>query len=470
MDTLTGGLMPKTLIKAGTIVTMNSERSILREGFISIDGKLITAIGDSTSRIDERTFDRVIDARDKIVFPGLINTHTHIFQSLLRGIGQDLPVWEWFASTLDKTVGFLTKQDCYIAAKLGAVEAIKSGTTCILDYNYPHPVPQLADETIKAFQEVAIRGILARGIIDMGDVHASIVHTTETEIQDCKRLLNEYHGLDDGMVQIWLAPYTIFSTSIEAFMQAKELADAYETGLTVHAATPSTLEASYKLYGMTDLEHEERIGFLGPNVLAVHCTTDLSDRHLRMMSERGVKVSHNPASNAYLGEGIAPISKMVAHGIQVSLGTDGPSSNNNHDMIGILKLTALLQKVANLDPTAITAEKVLEFATIEAAHCLGLDSQIGSIEIGKKADIMIMDPWKPNTIALHDPVASLVYSCTQENVDTVLIDGKLVMENREILTVDEHSTLVEAQESAERLLHNTGISNLRSRPWRPIAF
>lgn len=462
--------MLQTLIKAGTIVTMNPERRIINEGFISIKGKLISAIGDNPSSVDESNFDKVIDARDKIVFPGLINTHTHIFQSLLRGIGQDMPVWEWFSSTLDHTVGYLTDQDCYISAKLGAIEAIKSGTTCILDYNYPHPTPRLTDEAIKAFREVAIRGILARGIIDMGDVHASIVHDTESEIEDCKRLLEEYHGLDDGMIWIWLAPYTIFSTSVEAFMKAKELADSYKTGLTMHAATPSTLEAAQKLYGMTDLEHEERIGFLGPNVLAVHCTTDITDRHLRMMSERGVKVSHNPASNAYLGEGIAPISKMVANGIQVCLGTDGPASNNNHDMIGILKLTALLQKVANLDPTAITAEKVLEFATIEAADCLGLSSQIGSIETGKRADIMIIDPWKPNTIALHDPVASLVYSCTQENVDTVLIDGKVVMQNREILTVDEHSVLVSAQESAERLLHYSGISELRSRPWRSIAF
>ena len=457
------------IVTGGTVVTLDPQRRVIDQGAVLIRGNIIEAIGDAEEIKGGTDAIRVLDAKGKLIFPGLINTHTHIFQTLLRGIGQDMPVWEWFAKTLDTAVGYLTPEDCYISAKLGAIEAIKSGTTCILDYNYPHPQPRLADEAIRAFQDVGIRAILARGIIDMGDVHASIVHGTQSEVADCERLIQQYHGHGDGMVHIWIAPYTIFSTSIEAFKRAKELADQHNTGLTVHAATASTLEAAAELYGMGDIAHEEDIGFLAPNVLAVHCV-DLTDRDLRIMKVRGVKVSHNPASNAYLGEGIAPISKMIAYGIPVSLATDGPASNNNHDMIAILKLTALLQKVNALDPTAITAEKVLEMATIEGAQCIGLEGMIGSIEPGKKADLMLIDPWKPNTIALHDPVSSLVYSCTQENVHTVVVNGKVVMENRELKTVDEMATLGEAQRAAEALLERANLSHLRRRPWRPIAF
>jgi 5-methylthioadenosine/S-adenosylhomocysteine deaminase len=458
------------LVAHGTLITLDPSRRIIEDGAILIEGNTIRAVGNYEEFAGLSNDKRVLDASGKIIFPGLINTHTHIFQTLLRGIGQDLPVWDWFSTALDTTVSHLTPEDCYISAKLGAIEAVKSGTTCILDYNYPHPVPKLADETIRAFQEVGIRGIVARGIIDTGEAHARIVNETESELADCERLIREYDGLDDGMLHIWIAPYTIFSASAEAFKLAKKMADRFNTRLTVHAATPTTIEAAQDLFGMDDLTFEENIGFLGPDVLAVHCTTGMSSSILELLRARGVSISHNPASNAYLGEGIAPVREMIAHGIPVCLGTDGPSSNNNQDMIATLKLTALMQKADALDPTVITAEEVVEMATITAARCIGLDHMIGSIEPGKRADLMIIDPWLPNTIALHDPVASLVYSCTQENVHTVIINGRIVMENRRLKTVEEGATLMQAQHAAEALLERAALSSFRRRPWRSIIY
>ena len=445
------------VIEDVTIVTMDPSRKIIDRGFITISNGIIDSVesGLFSKKISSST--RIIDGSRKVLFPGLINTHTHFFQTLLRGVGQDLPVWEWFSVALDTAVGHLTLEDCYFGALVGSLEAIKSGTTCVLDYNYPHPLPMMADETIRAFKDVGIRGILARGIIDTGEAHKSIIQSLDSELEDCERLIKKYHGRDDGMIHIWVAPYTIFSTSEEGFRRAKFLADKYNTRLTVHAATPSTIEAAEKLYGVGDLQHEEDIGFLGSNLLAVHCTTGINKKSLDQLSKWGVHVSHNPVSNAYLGEGIAPVCDMLDSGIGVCLGTDGPASNNNMDMIETLKVTALMQKVDALDPSVINAQKVLEMATIDGAYCLGQEDCIGSIEVGKKADMMIVDPWKPNSIALNDPVASLVYSCTQENVDTVIVDGKIVMENRIISTIDEKSVLLEAQKSAEVLWEKAEI-------------
>lgn len=442
----------------GTIITMDADKRVIERGSIEVTGNRIESILPNSKFINDNAAKKTIDASGKLIFPGLINTHTHTFQALIRGIGQDLPVWDWFQNVIDKVVEQLTPRDCYLAGKISAIEAIKSGTTCLLDYNYPHPFPFMSDEVITAFGEVGIRGILARGVLDTGDVHKSIVHDTEFELADCERLLQTYHRANDGMIQVWLAPYTIFSTKQETFIELKKLADKYKTGVTIHAATPSTIEASMNLYGLGDLAFENSIGFLDSNLLAVHCT-NLNEDDMELLKKWNVKISHNPASNGYLGEGISPVRNLLQNGIIVGLATDGPASNNNQDLLSILKLTALLQKIDSLDPTAISANQVLEMATIGGAKCLGIDNEIGSIEIGKKADLIIVDPWKANSIALHDPIANLVYSCTQENIHTVIIDGKLVMENRHMVLVDETSTLLETQEAADHLLDRAGIKN-----------
>jgi 5-methylthioadenosine/S-adenosylhomocysteine deaminase len=444
-------MKPDLVISGGTLITMDRDRSIVENGTIHIkDGKIIY-LGAEEQDSQQLLDCRRIDAKGKFIFPGFINTHTHIFQTLIRGFGQDLPVWNWFEKFLDPVVENLSVADAYVSAKLGSIEAIRSGTTTILDYNYPHPHPGMAEETIHAFQEVGIRGILARGIIDTGSVHKKIIHSTRDEMKACESLLKTYGDFTDRMISIWLAPYSIFSTSKEAFIQTKELADHYHAWISVHAATPSSIESALALYGVDDIAFEESIGFLGPNVLAVHCCADLPERTLNTMRDYGVKVSHNPVSNAYLGEGIAPIAEMVAKGIKVSLATDGPASNNNQDMVAVLKFAALLQKVSKLDPTALTAWKTLEMATIEGAECVGMDDCIGSLEPGKQADLILVDLNTAGTVAYADPVSSLVYSATQENIHTVLVNGRVIMEDRKIRTVDEGQTLDSARESGRKL-------------------
>ena len=435
------------VLENGNLITMNNNNDILLNKDVYIDEGEIIAIKETTNKGKKPDCRKNIDVTNKYLLPGFINTHTHIFQTLLRGIGADLNVWEWFKIALDDHVSNLKKEHCFISAKLGAMEAIRSGTTTILDYNYPHPTKFLVDECFNAFNSVGIRSIIARAIIDQGKAHPEIINNSEDEINDCIRLLEKYHQNGSDMQHVWLAPYTIFSTSLKAYRQIVKLAEEFDTFLTIHASTPSTIEESKNLYGKKDLEFQYSQNFLSKNVLAAHCTTDIDENVLAMLKECEVKISHNPASNCYLGEGIAPIKEMLEHGITVGLGTDGPASNNNHDMIFILKLTALLQKVKYLNPEAISAEKVLRLATIEGAKCLGLENIIGSIELGKKADISIFDLHSLNTSTMHEPIKSIVYSSNQENVSDVIIDGKVILKDRKFVNQNEKEVI----ESAELL-------------------
>jgi len=445
------------VLKNGNLITMNNNNEILYNKDIFIKDGEIIAIKDSSNKknfVSKSNY----DVTGKYLLPGFINTHTHIFQTLLRGIGADLNVWDWFKAALDDHVANLKKEHCFISAKLGAMEAIKSGTTTILDFNYPHPSEFLVDECFDAFSSVGIRSIIARAIIDQGKAHPKIINDSEKEINDCIRLLEKYQQNDDDMQYVWLAPYTIFSTSLKTYKKIFELANEFKTFLTIHASTPSTIEESKALYGMRDIEFQYSQNLLAKNVLAAHCTTEIDQNILNVLKECQVKISHNPASNCYLGEGIAPITEMIKQGLTVGLGTDGPASNNNHDMIFIIKLTALLQKVKYLKPEAISAETVLRLATIEGAKCVGLEKIIGSLEIGKKADISIFDLNSLNTVTLHDPIKSIVYSSDKSNVRDVIINGKFILKRRKFLEQNENDVIENSQLLGEELVNTLNMN------------
>jgi 5-methylthioadenosine/S-adenosylhomocysteine deaminase len=447
---------PRTCLINGHIVTVDPDDTDFAPGYLLIEGSRIVGLGPMADYRPAGDVDE-LDCTGKFIFPGLVNTHTHSFQTLIRGVGEGLPVWEWFSQALDAVVGNITVDDAERSAQVSALEAIRSGTTCILDYNYPHPQPGMADAAIRGFKSVGIRVILARGIIDCGDVHSTIINDTDAELEDCQRLINMHHKSDDDTVRVWVAPYTVFSTSRTAFSRAVHLARAHGTGITIHAATPSTLEAAHELFGSTDIAYEKELGALGSNMLLVHCT-HLSPVDITTIAESAACVSHNPASNAYLGEGTTPVIDLMSRGIVVGLGTDGPASNNNQDMIAVMKLTALLQKLVHQDPGVISARTVLRLATMGGATCLGWSDEIGSLEVGKRADLIIVNPWLPNTVTFGDPVASLVYSATQENVETVLVNGRFIMKNRLFAELDVADILACAQREGTALRSRSGLA------------
>ena len=463
------------IIKDTTIVTMNPAREVLYGAAIAIDKGRILEVGESdTLAAKYRDARRAIDGEGKAVFPGLINTHNHLFQTNLKGMGDDKVLKDWLNDMTYPVGGMLQPEDCYTGALIGCIEGIRSGVTTQLDYMYPHPMDGLDDAVIRVFRELKIRGIFGRGYMDCGaefGVRREIMQTPEKIEADVRRLVEQYQGADNGRISIWLAPAITWGTSAECLRLTAKLKKELGLGLTIHTAeTMFDRESTIALHGVDDLDILVQYGLLDEKTLLVHCV-QLTDRDLRIIKYHGAKVSHNPVSNMYLSSGVAPIPKMNMANIDVSLGTDGAASNNSNDMLEVLKLTALLQKVTHRDPTIMTADKVLEMATIEGARCLGMDHEIGSIEPGKRADLFVFNPERNiKAIPMHHTVSTLVYSSSMDNIETVLVDGEPVLLDGVLTTMDEEIVIKRCRAQADDLAERTGTTSLKRRPWRSLSY
>ncbi len=429
--------MADILIKDGYIITMDAQRRILERGSVAIGGDKITAVGKD---VEERA-DTVIDARGKAVLPGLINAHTHLSMTLLRGVADDMPLMEWLEKKIWPIEKNLTAQDCYHGALLGCLEMIKSGTTCFADQYF------FMEDVARAVEEAGLRAMLSYGIIELGDPKRR-----ESELRAGEKLVKTCHGAAGGRIQTMFGPHASYTCSPECLMQVKELAKKYKVGIHTHISeTQDEVDKIMKEYGKRPVEHLDSIGFLGPEVLAAHCIW-LTEREIGIIQKQGVKPVHNPVSNMKTASGVAPVPEMLAAGIPVSLGTDGAASNNSLDMFNEMKFAALLSKVHKLDPVAVPAQVALEMATINGAIALGLQDSIGSLEAGKKADIVLVDLQKPHFKPLHSVISHLVYSAVGSDVDTTIVDGKVLMRGRKVLTLDEDKVLMEAQKSSDDFL------------------
>lgn len=455
------------LLKNGIIVTVNPDREVLFHGAVAVQGNKIVDVGESTA-LEAKYPDaaQVTDLEGKIVFPGFVNTHNHLFQTLLKGLGDDMVLKDWLETMTFPAATNLTREDCYLAAMLGCMEGLHSGITTMLDYMYPHPTGELSDGVIDAMRELGIRGILGRGCMDTGaqfGVHPGIMQDMDTIEKDLRRLFETYHNSENGRIKIWVAPAAMWSNSRPLLEMLWRVTNEYKSGFTVHISeTPFDRDAAEELHGKPDAELLEEMGIVGPNVLMVHCCY-LTDKDIAMAKKYDMKVSHNVCSNQYLSSGVADVPKMLRNGITVSLGVDGAASNNAQDMVELMKFTALQHKVATRDPLAMTAEKVLEMATIDGARALGMEDEIGSLEVGKKADLVIFDPVEcPKAIPMHNPVSTLVYSASMKNIVGAMVDGKVVMENGVITTVkDEKEIYRRVQKCAEDLCERGHITNRR---------
>ena len=454
--------MASVFIKNATVVTMDKKRRIIKSGAVAIEDDKIVAVGKTEALKKEyNNSDKVIDANGNILMPGLVNTHTHLFQSLGKNLGTDVDLLSWFKAAWAPLVEGLRDEDYYNAVKLGCLEAIKTGTTTILGYEHAlNAHPRAVDKVIRALLESKIRAILGYGYQDTGEeIGAPKIALRETSeiIHDLERILKIYNeSSTNDMLKIWLAPGTINWLSDELIKETKRLAEEYNTGITIHMdETRAEYEYSKRTRGFSEIGYAYKLGLLGPKTLAVH-TVWADDDGINLLAKTDTKVSHNPISNMYLASGVAPIPKMLANGITVGLATDGPTSNNNHDMFDVIRVTPLLHKVTNLDPLALSAEKTLEMATIMGARAVLMEDLIGSIEVGKKADLIILTLKNPNVIPITYHPAAIVYSASSENVITTIINGEVLMENKRILHMNEEEILKNAQKSLERILDRSG--------------
>ncbi len=428
--------MSTTLIKNGYLITMNEDRDSYSQGDVAIRNDKIVDVGEDLDFEAET----VIDAEDKIVMPGLVNTHTHLSMVLLRGYADDMKLQPWLEEKIWPMEANLDASMVYDGARLGCLEMIKSGTTCFADQYF------FMDKVAKAVKESGLRSTLSYGIIEENDPEKR-----EEELEAAEELVENYEGAANGRIETMFGPHSTYTCSPECLKEVKKLADKYDVGIHIHLSENSQeVEDVKNKHDKRPPEVLESIDFFGPNVLAAHCTK-LNEREARILEENDVKVAHNPVSNMKLASGIAPISDLVSRDMTVGVGTDGASSNNSLDMFEEMKFGALLAKIGMENPTVIPAEKALEMVTIDGAKALGREDEIGSLEAGKKADIILIDLKNAHHTPIYSVESHLVYSSNGSDVDTVIVDGDVLMENRNVKTLEEKEVRDRCQKSSEKL-------------------
>lgn len=453
------------------IVTMNRSRDVLEGASLCVDADRIVDIGGADEILARHADAEIDDCTGKLVIPGMVNTHTHLFQTLLKGLGDDMELKKWFACMTGPAAVHLTRDDILAAARHGCVESIRSGVTTLVDFQYVHVQPGMTDAVVEAFEQTGMRGFVCRGFMTTGSEFGApeeLIEDVETVMADVRAAARR-HNRPGGRVQVGIAPCMVWTVDREAYRRTRELADDENILITTHLSeTDFEIERSRADYDCTDTQMLGELGFWGPDVLAVHCV-NCNSHDIRTLKYHGVKISHNPCSNLYLASGIAPIPEMLASGLTVGLGSDGPASSNNHSLFQAMKFAALVQKGVHRDATIVTAERALEMATIEGARAVGLENEIGSLEVGKKADLVVVDIDGPWLTPFHNAASALVYSALGHEVSTVMIDGRIVMRDRQVLSVDEAQTRQSAQDAADALSERASVSHLKKRPWRSVA-
>ena len=424
------------LIKNALILNPNNFEEKVQSLLIKND--LIAEIADE---IDEGNVDKIIDASGKVLLPGFVNTHTHLSMTLFRGLADDLSLDSWLNDHIWPMEANLNGDYCYIGALLGAVELIKSGTTTFSDMYF------YMEDVARAVDEAGIRAVLSYGMIDFGDAEKR-----EAEIKENLTLFENCNGMADGRIKVFFGPHSPYTASEELLIKVRQLADEYNMGIHIHVSeTQKEIDDVSAEKGLRPFEYLDKIGFLGPDVVAAHSVW-LSDEEIEIIKKNDVKISHNPCSNMKLASGVAPVSKLIENDICVSIGTDGASSNNNLDLIEELKTASLLQKVSTLDPNVLNSYEAIAMGTIKGAEALGLDDEIGSIEVGKKADIILIDTNCANMVPDSSTLTSnIIYSANGSNVDTTICNGKILMENKKLVALDEQEIYDNAREAIKNL-------------------
>lgn len=438
------------------VVTLDRERRIVRDGSILVEGSRITRVDKAAALAGVRA-DRVIDARDFVVTPGFVNNHMHVsYAHPVRGIfpdDLDPVVYLGHVFTLQGAMG---EEDEYLTSLLAITELLRGGTTCFLDPGST----KFIDTCLRAYEESGCRIVVGDQVVDRPNPVRLPVSSTEEAIRRMDAAVTTYDGRLDGRVRAWAMPFDAAFCSDELLRAAKAIADRTGTGLTLHQANRTGAVRFYReQHGVRPVEYLDRLGVLGPNVLLAH-VIDLDDAEIAAIARTGTKTVMCPTAALKMGSRMtatARLPEMVAQGICVSLGTDAGNNSNLLETMRSMYLAAVLYKDARGTTGVVPAEMALELATLEGARALGLDADIGSVEAGKKADLVLFDTRRPEWSALHNPVNTLVYNADGRSVDTVVVDGRVVIEHGKATYVDERALIGKVQSLGERLLERTGI-------------
>jgi len=426
------------IIKNGTILTLDSKNSILENGFLCIRGDSIFKIGAGNPTSFKA--EKIIDAGGGLILPGLVNCHTHAAMSLFRGLADDLPLMEWLNNYIFPAESKMDAEFVYTGTLLALAEMIMSGTTTFCDMYL------FEEEVAKAARKAGVRCLVGEVLYDFPSPNYGPV---EKGLEYTESLIQKWRN--DPLVSIAVEPHSLFTCSPELLTASNELALKYNVPLIIHVAETLTEVAEIKeKYGKTPVKHLDSLGLLGPHLIADHCV-HLENSDIKTMAEHGVKVVHNPESNMKLASGIAPVPQMLSQGLTVGLGTDGCASNNNLDLFSEMDTAAKLHKVNTFDPTVMDALSVLKMATVHGARVLGLQDVTGSLEVGKKADVIVIDTHKPHLTPMYNATSHLVYATRGNDVRHSIINGQPVMEDRKLLTLDLTEIIASAGEMSIRV-------------------
>ena len=431
------------LVRSGVIVTMNDRLEIVSGDVAVRDGR-IEAVG----RVDpEGRYDRVIDAGGGYVLPGLIQTHIHLCQTLFRGSADDLPLLEWLRRRVWPMEAAHNPASLRAAARLAALELLTSGTTAVLTMETVHDT----DVVFEAVAETGLRATIGKAMMDAApEAPRRLREDTRASLDESLSIARRWEGAAEGRLRAALAPRFAVSCSEELLRSVAALSD--ERGLLVHTHASESRDEVAVVRGRTgfgNLEYLSHVRLTGPRLCAAHCVW-VEDHEMALLADHGVKVLHCPSSNLKLGSGIAPIAEMRSRGISVSLGADGAACNNRLDMFEEMRLAALLQAARN-GPGALPARDALWMATRGGAQALGLEAELGSIEPGKRADLIIVDRDRPHLLPGDDPYSTIVYAARGSDVTTTIVDGSILVEDGKPLHMDPREILSSAREAARDL-------------------
>ena len=430
---------------------MDEERRIVEDGAIIIENGRIIDLGKTSEIKDKYKPERVIDAHRKAVLPGLVNLHAHLWFKLYRGAGGEWPLRERLRRVTWPVTESLTPDDVYAGAMSSILELVKSGATTITDHFYNFHKPGLADQVIRAFEMSGIRGVFVRGIMDMG--YEAIVESRDHAVKEIPKQIKMWNGAADGRIQVVIGPVSPFSCSKESYETARELADKHNVLVCTHISqTPGEVEEIRRKYDKTPIEFLHGMNFMGPDAILMHCVI-LTKNDFRILRETESNVVHCPSINMEMGCGLTPVPMLLDEGINVAIGAEGI----RQDMMAELRFEALWQRAHNMNPNALPPKKILEMATINGAKALGLENEIGSLDVGKKADVILIDLNKPYFVPLFDIMTRIPLVATGDDVDTVIIDGKIIVENRSFKKLDEVKVLKRARQVATDTLTRAGI-------------
>jgi len=441
------GVNADYLIINALVVTMDDSFRIIENGAIAVNDGEIIELGHTADLMEVFKARHLIDAKGKLVLPGFINTHTHSPMTIFRGYADDLHLREWlFDHIFPVEAEFVNPENVRTGTRLAIAEMLLGGTTTFNDMYF------YADEMARVVDQVGIRAVLTESLIDFAvPNNPSPEHTLRTS----EKLLAKW--ANHPLVTIGVSAHSPYTTSAGIIKKGKELADKHRVPFNIHVAeTRGEVEFTQKEFGMSPVEYLDSIGALGSNVVAAH-SVHLNADDIQIFARRGVGVAHNPQCNMKLASGVAPVPAFLKAGVKVGIGTDGVASNNNLDLFDEIRSAAFIHKLHNDDPTVINARSAFEMATIGAARVLGMDKIIGSLEVGKRADVVIVDMDQPHAHPVYNIYSLIVYSMRGSDVETVLVDGRLMVHKRKLITLDLGRLYQKVDSLAKRISESSKI-------------